>query len=244
MKRVTLTAAIAFLALANPAWPKGATDIAQAVTDRSRPNDDTKWDAVRKPAGVLAFVKVRPGEIVGEYLPGGGYYTRLLSDMVGPSGKVFALETTTWGQQNIDATKSAIRALGNVSLDLAPLGTFHLPVKVDLFWTTDNYHDLHIPKYAHIDMAKFNRLVYDSLKPGGEYFILDHAAKAGTGASLSPKLHRIDEKTVIDEVTSAGFKLVAESNLLRNSKDDHSKVVFDPSIRFKTDQFMLLFRRP
>jgi len=131
-----------------------------------------------------------------------------------------------------------------VSLDLAPLGTFHLPEKVDLFWITLNYHDLHIPKYAHIDMAVFNKLVFDSLKPGGIYFIEDHAAAPGSGATLSPKLHRIDEATVIAEVTAAGFKLVGESKALRNPKDDHSKVVFDPSIRMKTDQFILKFEKP
>ena len=94
----------------------------------------------------------------------------------------------------------------NVSLDLAPLGDFHLPAKVDLFWTTLNYHDLHVPKYATIDMAKFNKLVFDSLNSGGVYFIVDHAAAAGTGATLSPKLHRIEKSTVMTEVTSGGIQ--------------------------------------
>lgn len=245
MKAFAIVASLAIAVLVGPASADNIPgDIAKAVADPSRPKDDKQWDAVRKPAQVLAFAQIRPGQAVGEYLPGGGYYTRLLSDVVGPRGKVFALETTTWGKQNIDATKSAITGLRNVSLDLAPLGTFHLPKKIDLFWTSNNYHDLHIPKYAHIDMAAFNKQVYDALKPGGIYFILDHAATPGTGATLSPKLHRIDEKTVIDEVTAAGFKLVGESNILRNAKDDHTKVVFDPSIRFKTDQFILMFKRP
>ena len=218
--------------------------VSRAVADPSRPADDRKWDAVRKPAAVLAYAQVRPGEVVAEYLPGGGYYTRMLSDVVGPHGRVFALETTTWGKQNVDATKGVTSILHNVSLDLAPLGTFHLPGKVDLFWTSNNYHDLHIPKYAKIDMAVFNKLVFDSLKPGGVYFILDHAAAAGTGATLSPTLHRIDEQKVIEEVTAAGFKLIGESSVLHNPADDHTKVVFDPAIRFRTDQFILVFRRP
>jgi predicted methyltransferase len=243
MHRLALAGVLSVLVLST-AQAQVPDTITRAVTDPSRPKDDTKWDALRKPAQVLAFAHIRPGEIIGEYLPGGGYYTRLLSDIVGPKGKVYALETTTWGKQNIDATKAAAANLKNVTLDLAPLGTFHLPEKVDLFWTSNNYHDLHIPKYAHVDMLKFDRLVYNSLKPGGVYFILDHAAAPGTGAVLSPKLHRIDEKTVVSEVTAAGFKLVDESNLLRNPKDDHTKIVFDPSIRFKTDQFILVFRRP
>ena len=117
---------------ASPAPPGYVT---KAVADPTRPADDRKLDADRKPAEVLAFARVRPGETVGEYLPGGGYYTRMLSDIVGPKGKVYALETTTWGQDNIDATKKALAepGRGNVSLDLAPLGTFHAPAKVDLF---------------------------------------------------------------------------------------------------------------
>jgi len=170
----------------------------------------------------------------------------MLSDVVGPNGKVYALETTTWGQEGIDATKHVLSepGHGNVALDLAPLGTFHLPEKVDVFWTTNNYHDLHIPKYAVVDMSVFNKLVFDSLKPEGTYFIVDHAAAPGTGATLSPKLHRIDEATVISEVTAAGFRLVGESDVLRNSKDDHAKSVFDASVHFKADQFILKFQKP
>jgi predicted methyltransferase len=237
---IASTAGVASAAHAVP------SNIAKAVADPTRPKDDRDFDARRKPVEVLAYAGIHPGEIVGEYLPGGGYYTRLLSDMVGSTGKVYALETTTWGQKNIDATKQVLSDPGrsNVVLDLAPLGTFHAPEKFDVFWTTNNYHDLHVPKYANVDMAAFNKLVFDSLKPGGIYFIVDHAAAPGTGATLSPTLHRIEETTVINEVTAAGFSLVGESNILRNPADNHTVVVFDPSIRFKTDQFILKFRKP
>lgn len=220
--------------------------IVRAVADPSRPADDRKLDADRKPAEVLTYADVKPGEAVGEYLPGGGYYTRMLSDIVGPGGKIYALETTTWGADNINAAQAVLNepGRGNVSLDLAPLGQFHLSEPVDLFWTTLNYHDLHVPKYANVDMAVFNKHVFDSLKPGGVYFIVDHEAPAGTGATLSPKLHRIEKATVIREVTAAGFRLVGESDVLRNATDDHTKLVFDPAIRWHTDQFILKFQRP
>jgi predicted methyltransferase len=248
VRAMFLSLPIAWIVVLTPAAASPAVPnyIVKAVADPSRPKDDRDLDADRKPAQVLAYAGIRPGQVVGEYLPGGGYYTRLLSDIVGPNGKVFALETTTWGQKNIDATKQVLSepGRGNVSLDLAPLGTFHVPEKVDVFWTTINYHDLHIPKYANVDMAAFNKLVFDALKPGGLYFIVDHAAAPGTGATLSPKLHRIDETTVIEEVTAAGFWLVGESDILRNPNDDHTKIVFDLSIRFKTDQFILKFRKP
>ena len=233
--------------LAAAALPPSVPDyIARAVADPSRPADDRKLDPDRKPAQLLAFARVRPGQIIGEYLPGGGYYTRLLSDIVGPRGQVYALETTTWGKDNIAATQAVLKEPGrtNVIVDLSPLGAFHVPRKVDIFWTTINYHDLHIPKYANVDMRAFNHAVFEALKPGGTYLIVDHAAAPGTGATVAPKLHRIERATVVQEVTAAGFRLVGESDLLRNPADDHSKTVFDPSIRMKTDQFILKFRRP
>ncbi len=220
--------------------------VRHALADRTRPAAERKLDGDRKPALVLAYAGVRPGEIVAEFLPGGGYYTRLLSDIVGPMGKVYALETTTWGQENVDATKKVLADHGrdNVKLDLAPLGNFHLPEKVDLFFTALNYHDLHVPKYANVDIAAFNRQVFDALKPGGTYLIVDHSAKPGTGLNDSPTLHRIDQAKVVQEVTAAGFRLVGESDVLRNAADDRSKGVMDPAIRWHTDQFVLKFRRP
>jgi predicted methyltransferase len=243
---VPLFSALIAVAAAATAASAVSDEIAKALADPSRPQHDRKLDADRKPAMVLAYAGIRSGQIIGEYLPGGGYYTRLLSDLVGPTGKVYALETTTWDQDNIEATKAVLKDAGrsNVVLDLAPLGTFHLAEKVDLFWTTLNYHDLHVPKYANVDMAAFNKLVFDSLKPGGIYFIVDHAAAPGTGATLSPTLHRIDEATVIQEVTAAGFQRVGESDILRNPADDHTRPVFDAAIRMKTDQFILMFRKP
>jgi predicted methyltransferase len=216
--------------------------VTKAVADPSRPAGDEKYDTLRKPSDVVAFSGVKAGDTIAEYLPGGGYYTRILSDVVGPSGKIYALETSTWGKENIDNTKKAVAGLKNVTLDVSPLGQFNLPAKVDVFWTTDNYHDLHVPKYADVDMAAFNKHVFDSLKPGGLYIIVDHAAAAGTGAKDSPTLHRIEKKTVIEEVTAVGFKLAGESDALHRTSDDHTKKIFD--LHYNTDQFILKFKKP
>ncbi|HEY1604797.1 MAG TPA: hypothetical protein VGF77_04295 [Allosphingosinicella sp.] len=149
-------------------------------------------------------------------------------------------------QGNVTAIQAVAKEPGrtNVIVDASPLGTFHLPEKVDIFWTTINYHDLHVPKYANVDISAFNRAVFAAVKPGGIYLIVDHAAAAGKGFTDAPQLHRIERATVIQEVTAAGFRLAGESDALRNPADDHSKIVFDPSIRMKTDRFILKFRRP
>lgn len=219
--------------------------VGAAVSDSSRPAADRQADAHRQPYKTLLFSGVKQGDVVGEFLPGGGYYTRMLSDIVGPHGKVYALETTRWGQQNIDATKAVTTEKGheNVKFDASPFGEFNLPEPVDMFWTTLNYHDLHIAKYGTVDMARFNKHVYDSLKAGGIYFITDHVANAGTTDEQIATLHRIDKDVVIKEVTAAGFQLVGESGALRHTGDDHTKPVFDKSVQGHTDQFMLKFKK-
>lgn len=244
--RTGLATAIATLALVICAPASAAPSaIAKAVADTTRLQADRDADAHRKPAETLAFSGVKEGDVVGEFLPGGGYYTRMLSDVVGPKGKVYALETTRWGQQNIDATKAVLGEKGreNVRFDASAFGEFNLPEKVDLFWTTLNYHDLHVAKYGPVDMAKFNKHVFDSLKPGGIYLIVDHVAKPGTTDADIATVHRIEKATVIREVEAAGFKLAGESNALHRTTDDHTKPVFDPAVRGQTDQMMLKFRK-
>ncbi len=117
-----------------------------------------------------------------------------------------------------------------------------LPAGADLVWTSQNYHDFH--NIADVDVATINRAIFAALKSGGTYFVLDHAAEAGSGSRDTNTLHRIDEKTVKQEVTAAGFKLVAESKILRNQSDPHTAKVFDPEVRGHTDQFMLRFKKP
>ena len=243
--RIIVAVAVAALSFAAPSFAAPET-IEKAVADASRPKADRDADARRMPAETIAFSGVKAGDVVGEFLPGGGYYTRLLSDMVGPKGKVYALETTRWGQGNVDATKAVLKEKGheNVMFDASPFGEFKLPEKVDVFWTTLNYHDLHVAEYGKVDMAKFNKHVFDSLKTGGTYFIVDHVANPGTTDAEIAKLHRIDQAVVVREVTGAGFKLAGESTALHRPADDHAKPVFDKSIQGHTDQFILKFRKP
>lgn len=244
MKKTVIGAALFALALSSAVMAAATPDyVTQAVADSTRPTADTDHDALRLPAETIAFAGVKPGMKVAEFFPGGGYFTRPLSDVVGPGGHIYGIENAKWDDGS-DAKVAAAVKNHNVSMQMARFGEFTLPEKVDLAWITQNYHDLHIAKYGPVDMAAFNRHVYDSLKPGGIYFILDHQANPGTGEAQIAALHRIEKAQVIREVEAAGFKLVAEGNALHRTTDDHTKSVFDKSIRGHTDQFMLRFVKP
>jgi predicted methyltransferase len=150
MKKLRLLgtlAATAFLANAVLAAGAAPADIAKAVADASRPKVDTDTDALRDPADTLAFAGVKPGMVVGELFPGGGYFTRMLSDLVGPKGKVYGIENTGWkGAVEADQEVVADLKRDNIIIDPESFGHFTLPQKIDLFWITQNYHDLHIAK--------------------------------------------------------------------------------------------------
>ena len=217
-----------------------------AVADASRPTVDQARDVDRKPGKMLAFARVMPGQTVVDYLPGKGYFTRLFSTTVGASGTVYAVTPQLYVGSHKGATLPSIAAEpghDNVHDIVAANDSLHLPVQADLVWTSQNYHDVHVwggPEAA----AQLNRAVFQALKPGGLYVILDHAGPAGLDEAGIKKLHRIDEATVTREVEAAGFEPDGSSDVLRNPADPHTANVFDPSIRGKTDQFLLRFRKP
>jgi predicted methyltransferase len=119
-----------------------------------------------------------------------------------------------------------------------------LPSGLDVVFIRQNYHDLYDKFMGPADVAAFNKAVFAALKPGGVYVVLDHAAMAGSGIAATDTLHRIDPARVKSDVLAAGFKLDAESSILANPADDHTKSVFDPSIRNHTDQFLFKFKKP
>jgi predicted methyltransferase len=240
MKKILL-GTVLVLALGGAAIAAAPDTVTKAVSDTTRPKADTDRDAIRLPADTIAFAGVKPGMKIAELFPGGGYFTRMLSDVVGPSGHIYGIENAKWDDGS-DAKVAANHK--NVSIQIVKFGEFDLPEKVDLFWITQNYHDLHIAKYGKVDMAAFNKHVYDSLKSGGTYFILDHQANPGTTEADIEKLHRIEKAQVVREVEAAGFKLAGEGNALHRTGDDHTKSIFDKAIQGHTDQYMLKFVKP
>ncbi|TPG40526.1 methyltransferase [Sphingomonas koreensis] len=238
-----ITVAIAPAAAAAPAGISAS--IMKAVDDPSRSPKQVATDIYRKPADTLAFAGVKPGMVIGEFFPGGGYYTQLLSDVVGPEGHVYGLENAGWqGAVKADQDFLAEKKLTNVSIEGKPFGTVNFPTSLDLVWITQNYHDLKVAEFGKVDTAAFNRSVFEALKPGGTYFIVDHQASPGTELATIAKLHRIEKAQVIKEVTASGFVLVNEGTFLRRPADDHTLPIFDERIRGHTDQFVLRFRKP
>lgn len=246
MKTMYLAAACAAALAASAVAATVPPNIAAAVANPNRPQADRDRDALRKPAEVVAFAGVKPGERVIELIPGGGYFTRILSGAVGPTGHVIEVVPNLTGAADVGQKSNGVSGdpnFNNVTEvriapgDLAKLGP------ADVVWTSQNYHDLHLARFK-LDVPAFDRAVYAALKPGGVFFIEDHAAKDGSGLDAPDKLHRIDEAVVKREVESAGFKLDGESNILRNPSDDRTLIVFNPAIRGHTDQFLLKFRKP
>jgi predicted methyltransferase len=218
--------------------------VTAAVNDSVRPDEDKKADANRKPAETLAFAGVKPGDKVVELAPGKGYYTRLLSALVGPKGIVYVVVRPPKDASAPPAPVQSIAAdphYSNVRVLSQNLAELTVPEPVDLVWTSQNYHDFH--NIPNVRIESIDHAILSALRPGGTYLVLDHAAEAGSGTRDTNTLHRIDKQAVIQEVTAAGFELSGESNILSNKADPHTAKVFDPSIRGQTDQFILKFRK-
>lgn len=206
-------------------------------------------DERRKPAELIAFSGLKPGDRVLDLIPGDGYWTRLFSTIVGPSGRVYAV----WPKNYADVAQGNVKTLreiaaspgyANVRVDVQPSPILTAPEPLDMVWTSQNYHDYPDEFMGRIDPAQLNRAVFAMLKPGGTWFIVDHAAAAGSGMRDTESLHRIDPAIVRQQVEAAGFEFVGESPVLHNPADTRELPVFDPSVRGRTDQFVMRFRKP
>lgn len=238
-------------ALVNKAVADAASEaIGAAIAEPTRPPTDTVRDANRKPAETLTFAGVKPGDKIGDYAAGAGYFTRLFAGIAGPKGHVYASVPSALLQypnivKGIAEIQSYAVGHPNVSVNFASaIDAARYPEKLDLFWISQNYHDLKDPFMGPVDMAAFNRAVYEALKPGGIYIVLDHVAAPGSPDNVTDTLHRIEPSVVRREVESAGFKFVGESHVLANPNDPHTAGPFNASIQGKTDQFIFKFRKP
>jgi predicted methyltransferase len=223
--------------------------VSAALSDPARPAAEAKRDADRHAAETLAFIGVKAGDKVMDFMPGGGYFTHLFLGLAGPSGKVYSefpseLLKIPRYVAAVDAAKTYAASHPSNAVLVDPVNKPSPPEPLDVVFTAQNYHDLHDAFLGPADVAAFNTAIFKTLKPGGAYVIIDHSASAGSGLSATNTLHRIDEETVKAEVKAAGFVLESEGRFLSNPADGRDKNVFDPSVRGKTDQFILKFRKP
>ena len=222
--------------------------VTKAINDPAREADRVN-DSRRQMAAVMTFTKVKPGDKVLELVPGSGYWTRVFSVITGDKGHVYTVwpdQMLRFAQKSLDKWKELVKEAPytNVSLLTEPAADLSVPEPVDLVYTCQNYHDYHDPFMGPVDMAAFNKKVFNALKPGGYFVVVDHVAPAGSGISDTNTLHRIDPAVVKKEVEAAGFVFDGSSDALRNPKDPHTDKVFDKAIRGHTDQFIYRFRKP
>lgn len=249
IRKALALSCIGFLGLSAAVLAASTSEaITSAVADPARPEADRVRDADRKPAEVISLAGIHRDAKIAEMLPGEGYFTRIFSKIVGPRGVVYAwlplpAANAPPGGRDIAAPIRALAADPNYpNIKLANLDpATPLPEAVDLVWTSLNYHDLH--NRPNADLIAENKMVWNALKPGGLYIVIDHAAESGSGARDTSTLHRVDPELVKKEVGAVGFKLLKESDLLKHPSDDHKQPSREVE-RGKTDQFFFIFRKP
>jgi predicted methyltransferase len=231
--------------------PGSAAAIDTAMRNPSRRAADRERDERRQASAVLEFFGIQPGMSVLDLYSGGGYYTELLSFVVGDAGRVVAHNNTpylTFAKDELDDRYTPDR-LTNVERLVAENNDLQLPARTfDAVLMILAYHDVYYVDEAsgwtRIDGPKLLAQIYQSMKPGGMLGVIDHAAESGAPPETGGTLHRIDPAVLKADITAAGFNFEAESNILRNPADDRSRSPFDPALRGRTDRVVFRFRKP
>ena len=246
MKRLALLVAVSLVATTAAAQERRKADpYWTLLRAEDRTAEDRKEDETRKPLDLLRFLGVKPGWKVADLGAGGGYTTEILVRAVGPTGKVYAQNTQQIIEKFVPKEWPA-RLARPVNKAVVPVvRPFDDPLppeakELDLVMMGFIYHDT---VWLGTDRAAMNRKIFEALKPGGRYVILDHAGRDGSGTGETKTLHRIEEKVVVEEAEKAGFKLEKKGDFLRNPEDKRDGNVFGP-LRGKTDRFVLSFVKP
>lgn len=215
--------------------------VMNAVNSPERAEDQRARDATRMPAEILAMSGVEPGDRVIEIAGFGQYYTTMLSDIVGEDGHIDVYDLPYTDRFAGEASRAFDAAHPNTTYHQENYDDVAWPSDVDVAFNVLYYHDLSL---NDIDIAAMNQALYDALKPGGTYLVIDHKAADGSGREFTESLHRMDTALIPAEITAAGFELVAESDILSHPEDDRTLMVFDESIRGMTDRAVFVFRKP
>jgi predicted methyltransferase len=220
-------------------------NIERAVESAQRSAEQTARDAARKPAETLTLAAIPEGGRVVELASFGHYWTAMLVEAVGPSGHVYMVDMPWTDRFGGAGARAFDEAHANATYTQTHYNRMTLPQNVDAVLSILFYHDLERDSAEEtVDRADMNRRIFEALKPGGTYLVIDHKAEDGSGWRDAKTLHRSDPATVRSEVLAAGFELVADSPLLANPADDRKRNMRAPEIRGGTDQAVLVFRKP
>lgn len=258
MNRFSLLAVVPLALMAsacatvNSAEPTPVEAYAAAVAAPDRPAEARALDASRKPAEVLQWLGVKPGMDVADLISGTGYWAEIMAHVVGAQGSVVAYEPNQfYNDEKGGALWVGIAArTPTVQLVRYPFEAFAPPARAfDAALINLSYHDLYWQseqcKIPRTDPDAWVRALYAAMRPGGVVGVIDHAGNPGTETrALVDTLHRIDPAVVRADFERAGFRLASTSDMLANPADDHTKLVFDPAVRGKTDRFMMTFVKP
>jgi len=217
----------------------GATstpNYSEVLTNTNRPEAERNIDAVRKPNELMAFYGVRRGQKVADIFASRGYYTAILSQLVGPEGVVYAANPAP-RQELHDRLKQP--GMANVRVLDGPFDKLALPqdASLDFVILHLDYHEI-----AADVRRPMNARIFGALKSGGRYGVIDHSAKEGAGDSEAKTLHRMDKLLVIKEATAVGFRLAEEGKMLSRADDTRDFSVV--KIRDRSDRFVLKFVKP
>ena len=222
-----------------------ATELTFKANERHA--SDLKRDKSSKGAEVVALANIQPGMKVFDLLGGGGYYSEILSSVVGDSGQVYLHNNKAympWIEKELVARLTNNRLSNVKRYDKETEDLAIKPQSFDAMFYILGYHDIyHQVEGWKIDRDSFLPQISAALKTGGKLVIVDHSAKVGSGIEFSQELHRIDVEYVKEEVANLGFELVVESNILANPNDQRTISPFKPEMRRKTDRFVLIFEK-
>lgn len=219
-------------------------DVNLAAAGRSEA--DLKRDETSKPQQMLALMNIQPGAVVFDLLGGGGYFSELLSQAVGPTGKVYLHNNKAYMPyvgKDLVARLAGNRLKNVVRYDREVDDLGLAENSVDAVFFVMGYHDMyHVSEGWKIDPPQLMGQIRKALKPNGLMLVVDHNANAGTGIQSAQELHRIEAAYVKNELGKFGFELVTASDVLQNAQDNHTLSVFDPAIRSHTDRFVFVVK--
>lgn len=231
---------------AAPTAPDYTSVISAAVNSDARSEEARARDAARKPADVIAFSGLKPGDTVVEIAPAGGYYTAILSRVVGDDGKIIGVGPARIFEEFPQAKGGFEKYLEsdpitNASYSVANLDEMTLPSGVDQVWMILYYHDTY---WTGEDRDVMNKSFYDALNPGGAYIIVEHTGIPSDSEDITKTLHRMDVKPLRTEIEKVGFEWAGESDVLRNPDDPQNDSVFAEGRRGNTDRIVWKFVKP